>query len=378
LSYFDINNLLCYALGLNVRQITEGMKIRRKILLTIGQSLLIIALVLPSIANAASLSSKREEAQRVKNQVDSLSKSLNQITANYNSATTKLENISASLAKNEAELAVTQKELEKDQAIMNDRVKNIYRCGNVQFLEVVLGSKNVLEFLVRTDLLTKIGNQDSALLEQIKEKKQKIEETREQLAAQKEEQQKVVAQLKNEQKQMEANFAKQKSLLAGVEGEVSKLEAEEKASQQRKLLASRSGSSSSRSISINGFVFPCGNPHSFSNDWGAPRVGHRHQGCDIMAPKGTPAIACVSGTVRTSEGGRQGHAIWLNGDDGNSYFYAHLSGYAVTGGHVSAGQTIGYVGNTGNASGGACHIHFEIHPGGGGAINPYPILKAAD
>lgn len=118
-------------------------------------------------------------------------------------------------------------------------------------------------------------------------------------------------------------------------------------------------------------------PYSYVDSWGAPRSGGRsHQGTDVMAPHGARVFAFVNGVVsRESTSSNGGIQLYLQGDNGVEYFYAHLSGYAVsTGARVRAGQLIAYNGQTGNAQYTAPHVHFEVHMSGG-AVNPYPHLK---
>ena len=137
-------------------------------------------------------------------------------------------------------------------------------------------------------------------------------------------------------------------------------------------------------IVIRGFVFPVGEPFDFIDSWGYPRmVGteyeHGHQGVDIMAPFDTPLYAVERGIVtRLGTDVLGGTKLWLKGQSGTYYYYAHLASYAegmAEGAVVSAGDVVGYVGDTGNAQGGAPHLHFQVHPGGGEAVNPYGLLR---
>jgi murein DD-endopeptidase MepM/ murein hydrolase activator NlpD len=126
----------------------------------------------------------------------------------------------------------------------------------------------------------------------------------------------------------------------------------------------------------SGFLCPVPSA-TFIDSWGFARAGGRsHQGVDMMASSGSPIYAPVSGNLRPNQNGLGGLAFYLDGDNGDRYYGAHMSAYGATG-RVAAGTVIGYVGNTGDARYTASHLHFEIHPGGGSAVNPYPTVRAA-
>lgn len=130
-----------------------------------------------------------------------------------------------------------------------------------------------------------------------------------------------------------------------------------------------------------GFICPMNPSHtSFIDSWGFPRSGgRRHKGTDLFAGHGEPVVAVAAGSVSVGNGGLGGKTLWLVADYGVAFYYAHLASFAVTGGRVGKGDLVGYNGDTGNAVGGAPHLHFEIHPGGrgAGAVNPYPTLRGA-
>jgi murein DD-endopeptidase MepM/ murein hydrolase activator NlpD len=138
-------------------------------------------------------------------------------------------------------------------------------------------------------------------------------------------------------------------------------------------------------------IFPLIGKVQYIDDFGAPRGGGVHQGNDLMALKKSPAVAAEAGKVKYWTTSRAaGCMLYLYGESGTTYLYIHLNNdltmrndnrgkcvngtaYAVkNGAKVAAGQQIAYVGDSGDANGGNSHLHFEVHPGGGKAVSPYP------
>ena len=158
--------------------------------------------------------------------------------------------------------------------------------------------------------------------------------------------------------------------------------ASESSASSASALSSPSSSSSARSAGIE--ALPMRGPCWFSDDWGDARgAGRTHQGTDLFAAVNSYVYAVVDGTLTRrawdQPGLRSGNAWWLTAADGSGtyYFYGHLADFAPglsVGSRVEAGQIIGFMGNTGNSA--SPHLHFEMHPGGGGAVNPYPLLRS--
>lgn len=126
--------------------------------------------------------------------------------------------------------------------------------------------------------------------------------------------------------------------------------------------------------------FPVAGEATFGDDWLYPRFVpyfHLHVGTDIFAARGTPVRAPVDGVFRSTNGPIGGLAAYVTMADGTYFYMAHLDALApglADGQQVRTGQVLGYVGDSGNARGGKPHVHFEIHPRGGGPINPKPYL----
>ena len=262
-------------------------------------------------------------------------------------------------------------------------VTSAYINSGSSSLESALDAANIQDILTAQHIIARSADKGTATLDRLDaitrdllRKTAAMEEDRQRVAELEKQQAEMVAELDELRAEHEVMYQEARQKYAA---EVRAWEAAERA---RKIAeaAKRSGAAGGLPPgTIPDFICPVAGSNHFTNDWGNPRSGGRtHKGTDVFAARGTPLVAVTDGTLRFSDGGLGGISIWLKGS-GASYYYAHLDGRAAglsPGSYVTRGTVIGYVGNTGNAFGGAHHLHFQLHPGHGSAVNPYPTLAA--
>lgn len=323
---------------------------------------LIACLLTPSAAHAETVAQLKSRLERLKKQNAAAGKA-------FSDAYWELDETDVRLSKLDTRIEQTSKELGAAKRQLSKRANAIYRRDSNDTLAFLVGSQSFDQFVTRFEFLSRIGGSDAEAIAKVRALRSRLVTQQRELAAERTRRAADLNRLRAQRDTLQARLKKQEAEFRAV---------------KRKLDAARSGGSVPSGVrgvaGPNGMVFPVSGSYFYADTWGASRSGgrRRHQGTDIMAPRGTPCVAVLAGTVRTKSNSLGGKTIWLTADNGWQFYYAHLDRYVVTSGRVKAGQIIGTVGSTGNASANAPHLHFQIHPGGGRPVNPYPYLRAME
>ena len=322
----------------------------------------VLALSVPYLAPVPARADKLSD---LKSQLTSLRKQVQQAADAWDAAQTKLEGTQGRIKVTNARMKVEAKNLANAEAILGRRADAMYRGGGqTETVEFVLGAATWDELVSRLDYVTLIADSDANLIKSVKDTRARLDRNKRDYQKALVVQAQDAATAKKKTGAMDAAFAAKKSqydrVLADIAAE----------------MARRNPGGSSYPPGPNGMVFPVQGPCAYSDTWGTARSGGRtHKGTDIMASRGTPCVATCNGVVDVHYNGLGGKSITLTGDNGWQFYYAHLDQYKVSNGaRVKAGQLIGTVGNTGNAAGGPCHLHFQMGPHGNW-VDPYPYLR---
>jgi len=389
-------------------------------------AVLILALTIQSVP--AYGAATPQELAKAKEQRAAVQRQLDQTVAAYDAAQAKLAETQASMNAGQRALEQAEAEELEAQIRLSKRADVMYRRGPVAIFQYLFGAETFSDFGRRMTLVQGAAKQDSSTIAEAARTKQEISSLQEQLQAEEQRQQELLASMSSQTQSLTENFTKAQALEASLTADreaaltaerekAAKAAAAAKAAEEAKAKAAEAAAKASPAarpspaatrtsdparpspspspteaaarVAQTAPVVPAGTrnlfcpvngPVSFTDTYGAPRSGGRkHQGVDMFAPMRTPAAAIVDGTLtRREESTLGGLSVYLRGNDGTEYFYTHLAAYAdvAPGQKVSAGRTIGYVGDTGNAKGGPPHLHFEIRTNGV-PINPTPTARAA-
>jgi murein DD-endopeptidase MepM/ murein hydrolase activator NlpD len=385
---------------------TPRLGARRSSLLFVGALLcaflgtLLGVLPLAAPAQADTLRQQLAKKQAALNaayaEMDALQAELDQLAEDYAAADIRLWQIQSAINDTENEIALSEKDLAIARGQLEQRLVSLYKEGYSspaeRYLEIFFAEGDIVSVMDRFSLVSKTAEEDSLLFDQVQAYLDESEQSEASLLEMEAEQNVELAGLAALQEEMSVKIAAAAGEYDRIRNQVATLKEEIRkadAAAAAALEAARVAALAKAAKNAYGgpvvswkFVFPVNGPCSFIDTWGAYRSGGRtHKGTDVLAARGTPLVACVTGTISScsfADVGLGGISVHIRGSNGATYYYAHMDGIASgisAGVSVTAGQLVGWVGSTGNA--GSCnHLHFGMTLGGT-SVNPYNTLKAA-
>ncbi len=330
-----------------------------------------IALTGVLVAAPASADTKGD-LEAARQELDSKQAELDALTLQWQQTETKLAQAQDAVRQAQAEIGSLQAQLARVQQELDAQVRAVYISGGNATIGALLGSDSFADFADRLRFATSIVQSDEDLAVSVGVQAERLRRTRERLVREAQVQADAAATLKSQTTELNT---KVNDLQATVSDLYQKYQDQLAAQQQIGLPPSGSGGSVPATSSGAISICPVQGPVSFVDSFGWPRPGGRiHEGIDMISPYGTPIVAVHSGNAVQTPNSLGGNAVIVYHDGSSDFtYYAHMSSYGATG-HVGAGQVIGYVGSTGDTN--VNHLHFEYHPGGGAAVDPYQLLLA--
>lgn len=345
-------------------------------------------------APGTEIDSKRTRLASLRSELAALDSQAAAAAVAHNRALDRLDLIRERLRRATVDIRIARRDQRVAQQRLATRLSAEYRQPSPTVLSVVLSSGSVSGLLEVGDAIGRVSELDARTIAAVRARQRRLDALRRQLVADRSEAAGQLAAAQARRAEVNVLIAQRRSALARADRDLRHALARER--QRLARLAAQKRSSNSR-IPIRqgaappptgtaplpggtgGKVFPVAGPTGFSDDWLAARAGGRlHEGIDLFAKRGTPAVAIADGMLfRVGWNRLGGWRLWLRDNAGTEYYYAHLDAFATAareGTRVTAGTVIGYVGDSGDAKGTSPHVHFEIHPGGGGPVRPYPIV----
>lgn len=328
-------------------------------------------------------------------QIQTLNAEIAQYENDIDDLNIKIDEVNNQIEQAEAELQQAEEEFVHQQELLEKRLVALYKSGDTTYLDVLLSSKDIVDFISKYYYVSKIAECDQNLLKQIEQNKNNIEESKKTLETSKEQ----IETLKKS-KESTANSLKQSQALkqsyvnelseeeATIEAELTEFENDKKAIQEELARIARENSSGTQVTvgepSSAGYIFPVQglNINNINRRYYPSYPGHT--GVDInINVTGKKVVAVKDGTVVTSTALKRsdgsyksyGEYIVIDHHDGTMTLYAHMypnSRQVSVGDTVVQGQIIGTVGTTGNSTGN--HLHFEVRINGK-CVNPLPYLQ---
>ncbi len=349
----------------------------------------------------SNISNTENEKKSVSTDIENLDAKIQVTSAKISTLESEIVRLNKDIAENQEKLEEAQVNLSENTDALRMRLREMYKRGNVNYLEVILNSRDIEELLRNNEIISSIARADRELIEFIQEQIDTIKETEETLQIDKAKVSASKAAVENERqsyqaavdaknnymKVLESNldlykaeFEKAQSNWDALDSEIARLQKEITAQKKAEEAAARRATRVHSNITVssgprNGqsYTWPLPGYYSISSPFGYrvhPILGYSkfHSGVDIPAPSGTPIVAAKSGTVIMSQL-MSGYGNVVMVDHGDTVtVYAHCSALNVgVGESVKAGDVIAFVGSTGLSTG--AHLHFEVRVNGS-PVNP--------